>query len=292
MRTDTLPAGPVVGGYRLANRLGAGEHGEVFVATHVASGEQVAFKRLRAAGTDARQRAEAVRRFAAEAETTRRLQHADIVRVLDAGHDDAGPWLVMELLPGCSLERYTHAARLLPEPVVIGVMARVARALAYAHGRGVVHRDLKPSNVIVDWTSRRVTLTDFGLARGADGDSTRTGLVLGSPAYLAPEQLAGAPATPRGDLYALGVTVFELLIGRRPHESASLGELLRQVAEQPAPDLARLRPGLPPALVTLVARLLAKSPSQRPATAAEVAQALEDILSTIDVAVAGPKSRP
>ncbi|WP_237716018.1 serine/threonine-protein kinase, partial [Rubrivivax gelatinosus] len=186
-----------MGGYRLASRLGSGEHGEVFVATRLASGEQVAFKRLRATIADSRQRTEAARRFAAEAETTRRLQHPDIVRVLDAGHDDTGPWLVMELLPGCSLERYTHAVRLLPEPVVIGVMARVARALAYAHGRGVVHRDLKPSNVIVDWSSRRVTLTDFGLARRADGDSTRTGLVLGSPAYLAPEQLAGAPATPR-----------------------------------------------------------------------------------------------
>lgn len=292
MRPETPAVGPVVGGYRLASRLGSGEHGEVFVATRLASGEQVAFKRLRATLADSRQRTEAARRFAAEAETTRRLQHPDIVRVLDAGHDDAGPWLVMELLPGCSLERYTHAARLLPEPVVIGVMARVARALAYAHGRGVVHRDLKPSNVIVDWSSRRVTLTDFGLARRADGDSTRTGLVLGSPAYLAPEQLAGAPATPRGDLYALGVTLFELLAGRRPHESPSLGELLRQVAEQPAPDLARLRPGLPPALTGLVARLLAKPPAQRPASAGEVAKALEDVLPTIDAAAAGPMSRP
>lgn len=292
MRSENPAVGPVVGAYRLAGRLGSGEHGEVFVATHLASGEQVAFKRLRVPAGDTRRRAETLRRFAAESGTTRRLQHPDIVRVLDAGHDDAGPWLVMELLPGCSLERYTHVARLLPEPVVLGVAARIARALAYAHGRGVVHRDLKPSNVIVDWSSRRVTLTDFGLARSADGDSTRTGLVLGSPAYLAPEQLAGAPATPRGDLYALGVTLFELLAGRRPHESPSLGELLRQVAEEPAPGLETLRPALPRELTALVARLLAKAPAQRPASAEEVAQALDGILSTIDAAASGPMSRP
>lgn len=292
VRPEPSAAGPVVGAYRLSGRIGTGEHGDVFLATQLDTGEAVAVKRLRVPAGDARRRADIARRFVAEVETTRRLQHPDIVRLLDAGSDDAGPWLAMELLPGRSLERYTHASRLLPEPVVLAVAARVARALAYAHEHGVVHRDLKPSNVIVDWASRRVTLTDFGLASGADAESTRTGLVLGSPAYMAPEQLAGAPAAPGGDLYALGVTLFELLVGRRPHESPSLGELLRQVAEQPAPDLRSCRADLPEALADLVAALLAKNRADRPGSAAAVAESLERIIPTIDPAPAGPMSRP
>ncbi|MBZ8141407.1 serine/threonine protein kinase [Rubrivivax gelatinosus] len=292
MRPPTIAAGPVVGAYRLAGLIGSGQHGDVHLATDIASGEQVALKRLRLPAGDPRRRGDTERRFAAETEATRRLRHPDIVRVIGAGSDEAGPWLVMELLSGCSLERYTHAARLLPEPVVLRVAERVARALAYAHGQGVVHRDLKPANVMVDWASRRVTLTDFGLARGVDAESTRTGLVLGSPAYMAPEQLAGAAADARGDLYALGVLLFELLAGRRPHEAPSLGELLRDVAERPAPDLGSLRSGLPAALVELVARLLAKRPAERPAGAAAVADALHDIILAIDGVAAAPLPHP
>ncbi|NHK98679.1 serine/threonine-protein kinase [Rubrivivax benzoatilyticus] len=292
MRSDPLVCGPVVGGYRLDGLIGSGQHGDVYLATHPDSGMQVAVKRLRLPAGDAQQRGELARRFVAEAQTTRRLDHPDIVRVLEAGCDEAGPWLVMELLHGCSLERYTRAARLLPEPVVVALVARVARALACAHAQGVVHRDLKPANVIVDWGARRVTLSDFGLARDADAENTRTGLVLGSPDYMAPEQLAGAAAAPAGDLYALGVMLFELLAGRRPHEAASLGELLQQVAQRTPPDLRTLRPELPPALCDLVAALLSKQPAARPASAAAVADALDLILSTIDSPRRGSKSRP
>jgi eukaryotic-like serine/threonine-protein kinase len=180
----------------------------------------------------------------------------------------------MELLGGCDLERYTRPARLLPEPVVLRLAERMARALGYAHSRGVVHRDVKPANVIVDWSSHRVTLTDFGIARAAGAESTRTGLVLGSPVYMSPEQLAGAPADARGDLYALGVMLFQLLSGRLPHESHSLGDLLRQVAHETAPDLRQIRPELPAALAALVASLLAKAPGARARNAELVANTL------------------
>lgn len=154
------------------------------------------------------------------------------------------------------------------------VLERVAEALAYAHAQGVLHRDLKPANVMVDWAADRVTLTDFGLASLADAERTRTGLVLGSPAYMAPELLAGQPADASTDLYALGAMAFQLLTGSLPFDAPGLGELLRQVAQQPAPDLAALRPELPPALAALVAQLLAKAPAERPPSAAGVAQAL------------------
>jgi serine/threonine-protein kinase len=264
-----------IGGYLLTGLIGSGTLADVHLATEPITGQQVALKVLKAMpdATPA-DRADARRRFLAEAVAARRLSHPDIVRVMAAGEDAGTAWLAMELLGGCDLQRYTRPARLLPDPVVLQVTERVARALAYAHGRGVVHRDVKPANVMVDWAAGRVTLTDFGLARVADAEGSRTGLIVGSPSYMAPEQLAGAVADARGDLYALGVMIFQLLTGRLPHESASLGELLRQVANDPAPDLRHLRPELPAPLARLVAGLLAKSPSARGAGAAAAAEQL------------------
>ncbi len=283
---------PVVGGYRLAELIGRGSIGDVHLAVEPITGHQVALKLLRP-HTDANgeERAQSRRRFLAEAETARRLSHPDIVRVLASGDDAGTAWMAMELLGGCDLERYTRPARLLPEPVALRLVERLARALAYAHGRGVVHRDVKPANVIVDWAAGRVTLTDFGLARAAGAESTRTGIVLGTPVYMAPEQLAGAPADARGDLYALGVMLFQLLAGRLPHESHSLGDLLRQVAHDVAPDLGQLRPDLPPALARLVAGLLAKPPGARAHDAAAVADALAMLGAALPASPRGPMSR-
>ncbi len=137
-----------------------------------------------------------------------------------------------------------------------------------------MHRDVKPANVIVHWPLKLVKLTDFGVARADDTQATRTGVVLGTPAYLAPEQLAGALPQPRTDLYALGVTLFELLAGRLPFSATTMGELLREVAQAPAPDLRSLKPQVPPAVAALVADLLQKRAADRPASAAQVAHRL------------------
>jgi serine/threonine-protein kinase len=256
--------------------------GVVHLAVDDQSGQAVALKVFDlAAGAGDVERAEARARFLAEAEPMRRLQHPDIVALHAVGEAAGRAWLAMELITGTSLERYTRPARLLPEAVVLDIGARIARALDHAHRAGVVHRDVKPSNVMVDWASGRLKLADFGLARLADAERTRTGLVLGSPAYMAPEQLAGDPATPAGDLYALGVVLFQLLAGRLPHDEASLGELLRQVASVAAPDLRRLRPALPAPLAALVAALLAKRPADRPADAGAAAVRLQALRDTL-----------
>jgi eukaryotic-like serine/threonine-protein kinase len=264
---------PTIAGYRLAGLIGRGSVGEVHLAVEPAGGRQVALKLVPLpAGAEG---AEARRRVQAELDTARRLVHPDIVRVLDAGLVPGSAWVAMELLAGCDLERYTRPARLLPEAVVLQLGERIARALAHAHGLGVVHRDIKPANVMVDWAAARVTVTDFGLARAADAERTRTGVVPGSPAYMAPELLAGGLPSPASDLYALGVTLFQLLAGRLPHEGASMGELLRRVAVEPAPALRALRPELPQALDELVAALLAKAPAARPPGAAALADRLQ-----------------
>jgi serine/threonine-protein kinase len=142
-----------------------------------------------------------------------------------------------------------------------------------------VHRDVKPANVLVDWPRDAVKLADFGLARADDGVQTGTGIVLGTPAYMAPEQLAGAVPTPRSDLYAVGVMLYELLAGRLPYEGASMGEWLRHVADEAVPDLRRLRPDLPEGVAALCTRLLAKRPADRPADGDAIARELTALLA-------------
>ena len=220
MTTDSAhPPWPIRlldGRYRLGPSLGRGATSEVFRATDLQTGTDVAVKLF----------------------TTVKQTKSNV----------AGPVQGRETMaatPGVPRTRYVKAPRLLPEPLVFRLAARMAEALAHAHAHGVVHRDLKPSNVLVDLPSATLKLIDFGVAHVVDGTQTATGMTLGTPAYMAPEQLAGLPVSPASDAYALGVVLFEMLTARRPHGGANLGELLREVADAPAADLASLRPDLP-----------------------------------------------
>jgi serine/threonine protein kinase len=276
------PAEIFCGPYRLVRLLGRGAMGEVHVAVDTRSGLPAALKTLRLADVQSGPAFEEAReRFLAEALHGRRLEHPGIVKVFDAGVEGDRGWIAMEPIAGGDLHRYTQPSRLLPEPVVLRAGERIARALAHAHRAGVVHRDVKPSNILVDWRADQIKLSDFGLARLADAERTRTGLVLGSPAYMAPELLAGAAPSPSSDLYALGVTLFQLLAGRLPFAEGNLGELLRQVAMQPAPDLHRLRPSVPEPVGACIAQLLAKAPQERGADADRLADALASLRATL-----------
>jgi serine/threonine-protein kinase len=248
----------------------------VHLAQDTRDGSWLAIKLLPAdTGTSDPAQAELRARLQQEAAIARHLRHPDIVGLLATGQTAGRPWLAMELAPGCTLQRYTHPTRLLPVPVVLGIGARLAAALAHAHSQGVVHRDIKPANVLVDLPTRSLKITDFGTARVLDGVHTRTEVLLGSPSYMAPELLAGQPADEGSDLYALGVLLFELLTARRPHEADTMGELLRRVSRDPAPDLQRLRPDLPPPAARLLQALLAPQRAARPAGAAELSHSLQ-----------------
>lgn len=272
-----------LGGHLLLRSIGQGANGTVHLAQPPGDAPIVALKLVRLPSTEAR--AQAAAQFEAAAAAAARLHHPGIVQVFQWGVEDEWAWVTMEPVPGTDLARYGQPARLLPEALVLRIGARLAEALAYAHRQGLVHRDVKPANVLVNWATDDVKLADFGLARGAWAAQTGTGIVPGSPAYMSPEQLSGAVAGAAADLYALGVTLFELLTGRLPHEAQNMGELLRQVAQEPAPPLTHIRPDLPAGVAALVARLLAKQPSERPADGEMVAAQLRELAAAIRPAV-------
>jgi eukaryotic-like serine/threonine-protein kinase len=283
LRPDALPPGTRLGPARIERALGRGATSTVYLASDVDSGLALAVKVLcPAPGEDA---AAANASFLREAQVASRLVHPHIVRTLGGGQVGGIAFLTMQALPGRDLRHHAQRERLLPEPAALLLCAQIAQALAYAHRQGVVHRDVKPANVIFDAASRHAAVTDFGLARAPDAQASRSGVFLGSPVYMAPELLAGQPPDARSDLYALGVMAYELLAGRPPFESASMGQLLRQVTQAAPPPLATLRPDWPAdraaQLDALLAPLLAKAASQRPADgdawaaqAREVAEAL------------------
>ena len=288
------PSGPMprVTDYDLRHVIARNERATIYQATERSTGRLIALKTVRIGSVGGADRGLWRERFLREAAAVARLKHENIVTVHAGGVQGQGDattgWLAMEWIHGTDMSRYASAGRLLPEGVVVGICQRVALALDMAHRNGIVHRDIKPSNILFDPVTGTVKVTDFGSARVADTAATRSGVMMGTPAYMAPEQLAGADATPQCDLYALGVLLFELLIGRRPFEADSMGDLLARIAHQTPPRLRMLRPELPPLLDDIVARLLAKTPGLRQENAHQVA--LELRLARQQCAAAEPGS--
>ena len=285
--TDVLAPNAAVAGYRLLRLLGAGGQSRVYLASPPGDGPSVALK-IAALGS-ADPEGVAPSEFLRAAHIARELSHPHIVTILASGLEGHLGWLAMEYIAGGDLASCTRPTQRLPDTTVLGVAVQLCSALAYAHRQGVVHRDIKPENVLIDRPGNNVKLADFGLARLNGAAQTGTGIVLGTPAYMAPEQLAGNAPTAQTDLYALGVLLFQLFTARLPHEASNMGELLRQVAREPAPSLSSLRPELPAALERLLQRLLHKSPRQRPVGADAVGHEFAQLLLTAQPG--GAKSR-
>ncbi|WP_377159153.1 serine/threonine-protein kinase [Roseateles sp. UC29_93] len=247
--SDTLPttqpmprsAAVALDDYDIGEEVGRGAMAVVHRAVDRRSGRTVAIKRLALQREFAAEDLIDVRdRFMREASAARHLDHPDILRVLDAGECAGETWIAMEYVVGQDLSHHTRPGQLLPLREVLLLAARLARALQYAHGHGVVHRDIKPANVMLERESGSVKIMDFGIARVADGSRTRTGLVLGTPSYMSPEQLAGLQVDGRSDLYSLGAMLFQLLTGHLPHQTESMATLMHQIMNQPAADVRRL----------------------------------------------------
>jgi eukaryotic-like serine/threonine-protein kinase len=243
----------------------------VYVAEDAELGRRVAVKVL---GTHVADDDEFRRRFVREARLAARLSHPNVVHVYDAGEDDGRPFIVMELVRGETVADLLVQRGKLPPRDAASLARQAALGLAHAHEAGLVHRDVKPQNLLVR-DDGVVKIADFGIARAAESTRlTQFGTVLGTAAYLAPEQALGEQAGPEADIYALGAVLYELLTGRPPHAFASLAELAEHHRDGAIVPVRDLEPAVPPPLEALVMRCLAREPRFRPRSAGEVAAAL------------------
>jgi serine/threonine-protein kinase len=266
---------PMLGRYQVERELGKGAMGVVYQGRDPKIGRVVAIKTLALAQEfEADELADVKARFFREAETAGRLNHPHIVTIFDAGEEHDLAYIAMEFLKGRDLVPYTKPGSLLPVDQVVSIIARVADALGYAHRQNVVHRDVKPANIMYEPESDSVKVTDFGIARITDASKTKTGMVLGTPSYMSPEQLAGRKIDGRSDLFSLAVSLYQLLAGRLPFEGESMAQLMFKIANEPAPDILALDPRLPPALAGFLERALAKEADGRFQTGEAFAQAL------------------
>jgi serine/threonine-protein kinase len=192
----------------------------------------------------------------------------------DAGEEHDLAYIAMEFLKGRDLVPYTKAGALLEPAKVASVVARVADALAYAHSNNVVHRDIKPGNIMYEPESDQVKVTDFGIARITDSSRTKTGMVLGTPSYMSPEQLAGKKIDGRSDIFSLGVTLYQLLSGHLPFEGESMAQLMFRIANEPHPDVRTYNAAIPAALAAVIDRALAKDLTVRYQSGQELARDL------------------
>ena len=250
----------IAGRYRLVEPLGRGAMSSVWAAQDEELGRRVAVKMLGPTADRAR--------FEREARAAASLSHPNIVSLYDYGEADGRPFMVLELLPGGSLEERLQGGRPLDDAETTAIATGIAAGLAHAHDRGLVHRDLKPSNVLFD-AEGRPKIADFGIARlEGSGTLTEAGTVLGTATYISPEQASGQPAGPASDVYSFGVLLFRMLTGVLPFVSKNAMELVRMHRDDPPPAVAALRPDAPARLESVATAALAKDPADRPANGA------------------------
>jgi serine/threonine-protein kinase len=266
---------PMLGRYQVERELGKGAMGVVYQGKDPKIGRIVAIKTMALAQEfEGDELADVKERFFREAETAGRLNHPNIVTIFDAGEEHDLAYIAMEFLKGRDLVPYTKPGSLLPVATVVSIVARVADALGYAHKQNVVHRDVKPANVMYEPQTDTVKVTDFGIARITDSSKTKTGMVLGTPSYMSPEQLAGKKIDGRSDLFSLAVSLYQLLSGRLPFEGDSMAQLMFKIANEPAPDILQVNPAVPPDVAAFLARAMAKEAGERFQTGEQFARAL------------------
>ncbi len=262
----------IAGRYELEEIVGSGGMATVYRAQDRLLERSVALKILHEQFS---QDPDALERFGREARAVAQLAHPNIVTVIDRGEDGGRPYIVFEYVSGENLKQLVAREGPLPVATVIELGIQVARALEAAHDRGVVHRDIKPQNVLLA-EEGRAKVTDFGIARARNTEGmTLTGTIMGTSDYIPPEQARGETAGEAGDVYSLGVVLFELLTGRLPYEGDNAVAVAMRHVNDPVPDVRELRPDVPPRLAALVHRALAKEPRDRFPTMSDLVAELE-----------------
>ena len=251
-----MSAVPNIGKYRLLDRIGAGAMGEVYRAHDSVLDRNVALKIIVGGDDEKRQR------FRREAQSAARLAHPNIVTVHDFGEDSGRFFMAMELLDGFDLKSAIAHNRLADLRARLQVMEQVCDAVAFAHAMNIVHRDLKPANIFLT-PAGQVKILDFGLARVGHSSMTNTGMILGTPNYMAPEQIKGQRVDARSDIFALGSVFYELLSSRKAFEGESLHSVLYKVLQHEPEPLAAVTSAIPQLVSDVIGRALAKDPAMR-----------------------------
>jgi serine/threonine-protein kinase len=279
MLLDGSISKPMLGRYEVEKELGKGAMGVVYLGKDPKINRVVAIKTMALAQEfEADELEEVKSRFFREAETAGRLQHPNIVTVYDAGEEHDLAYIAMEFLEGHDLARYVKADALLPLPIVMGIVFKSAMALDSAHKQNVVHRDIKPANIMYEPNKKQVKITDFGIARITDSSKTKTGMVLGTPSYMSPEQLSGKKIDGRSDLFSLGVMLYQMISGNLPFKGDSMATLMYKIANEPHQDIFELRPDLQqqkPCIAAIIDKALQKDLAKRYQTGSEMAKDIQ-----------------
>ncbi|HEY1090561.1 MAG TPA: serine/threonine-protein kinase [Burkholderiaceae bacterium] len=274
-----------VGKYRVLRRLGEGATSDVFLALDEFRNVEVAIKRVRnwsASESRGGQDPMGMRFFAAEAALAGRLQHPNVVQILDAVPDPEAPFLVMEYVPGVTLKNFCRSDRLLPLDQIVELGFKCAMALGYVYRQGLIHRDVKPANLLATLDTQGVVtdvkVSDFGSALNLNADMTQVHRV-GSLAYMPPEQIDGGDVDCRADIYALGAVLYHLIAGRPPFDAPNQMALMHQIYHQSPTALADLRGGVTPELDAVIGKALAKHPEERYADWDSFGRALSELVA-------------
>lgn len=279
-----------LGKYEILDLLGAGGMGTVYRARDVVLDRIVAVKLVHRSLAPARG-PEGWTRFLNEARAVARLNHPNIVSVYDFSNEDpAGAFFAMEFIDGCTIDAYVRHGTDLGMARALDLTGQLLHGLGCAHANGVIHRDVKPSNLLVT-RDGQLKITDFGIAKVDALDHTETGLMFGTPAYMAPERYTGGAVGPRCDLYSAGVVLFELLSGRKPF-NGGLTEIIYQICHVAPATVSSLEPSVPMEFDALIAKALAKDPDSRFQTAVEFAAAIMDVGEALGLTLGSMFARP
>ncbi len=271
-----------VGRYEIIEELGKGSMGLVYKALDPKINRPLAIKTIRFSDEfDEDVIQEIKERFFREAEIAGQLSHPSIVTIYDVGEDRDLTYMAMEFLKGEDLEKSINKENLLPLRKVLDVTARVADALDFAHKSEVIHRDIKPANIMLQ-KNGGVKVTDFGIAKAISSSRTRTGVILGTPNYMSPEQIMGQKIDARSDIFSLGVLFYQLLTGELPFHGDNLSSLLYQITQVKHPSVRNHNPKIPRACEQITDRALAKSPKERFRTAGEMSKIIKLFVSKVD----------